>query len=302
MTPIKNVVLAGTSGAVAPAILEQLVKSGQFNVTAFTRDPSKGSYPDSVKVVKADYSSVEALTEALKGQDAVVSSLHAAATDEQFRLAEASIAAGVKRFLPSEFGVDTINPKSRALPVFGGKVKLQEYLKKKAAEGAITYTLVFTGSFFDWALGVGFIINTKERKVELYDGGENQFSATTVAGVGKAIVGVLTHYEETKNRAVAIQEALVSQKQLLKIAQKITNTTDDQWEIKVTETAPLEEAAYEELKKESPNALLWIYNLIKRAVFAEGYGGRFDKVDNELLGLKEFTDDDLEALVAKYAQ
>lgn len=279
-----------------------MVKSGRFNVTAFTRDPSKGDYPDSVKVVKADYSSVEALTDALKGQDAVVSSLRAEAVDEQIRLVDAAIAAGVKRFIPSEFGVDTTNPKARALPVFDGKVKVQEYLEKKAAEGAITYTLIFNGAFLDWALKFKFLLDIKEHKAVLYDDGEVHFSATTVSSVGKAVVGVLSHYEETKNQPVRVQDAAITQRQLLKIAQKVTGTTEDQWQITVTETAPLEAEAYEELKKESPNHMLWPYNFIKRAVFAEGYGGRFNKVDNELLGLKEMTDDELEALVASVAK
>lgn len=103
--------------------------------------------------------------------------------------------------------------------------------------------------------------------------------------------GVFSHYEEAKSRQVCLQDATLTQRKLLKIAQKITGTTNDQWEITVTKAAPLEAAAYGELKKEFPNGAIWAMSFITRAVYAEGYGARFTKVGNEKLDLKQMTDD-----------
>lgn len=263
-----------------------------------TRPSGKTTLPDSVKKIESDYASVDALTEILRGQDALVSSLGDQATSEQDRLIEAAIAAKVKRVIPSDYGTDLANPKSQTLPVLKHKVETTRYLEEQAAKGAVTYTLIYTGPFLELGLKFGFLINIKERKALLYDGGDVPFSATTVSSIGKAVVGVLTHYDETKNRPVYTEDVVLTQKKLLKIAQKVTGTSDDQWEITTVETASLEAAAYEELKKESPNGYVVAFNFIKRSIFGEGYGGRFAKVDNELLGLKGMTDEELERLVA----
>jgi len=56
----------------------------------------------------------------------------------------------VKRFVPSEFGSDTLNEKAMAiLPQFSkGKVETVEYLKGKGKEG-LTWTAFVTGPFFE---------------------------------------------------------------------------------------------------------------------------------------------------------
>jgi putative NADH-flavin reductase len=63
------------SGALGTPVLKALIDSGKFNITAISRPDSKATFPSGVKVVKADYKSVEELTKALQGQDAVVSAV-----------------------------------------------------------------------------------------------------------------------------------------------------------------------------------------------------------------------------------
>lgn len=96
-----------------------------------TRAGSRTKLPSSVKSIDVDFSSLDSLKAALKGQDAVVSTLGAFAAAQQTSLIDAAIAAGVKRFIPSEFGSDTTHPKVSALPVYRDKVAAQQYLKEK---------------------------------------------------------------------------------------------------------------------------------------------------------------------------
>lgn len=215
---------------------------------------------------------------------------------------QAAVAAGVKRFIPSEFGSDTTNPKARALPVYATKVAAQQYLERKAAEGAITYTLMLNGPFLDWGLMVGLLLDVKGRKADLYDGGDVPFSASRTATVGKAIAGVLAHPDQTANRAVRVQDAVVTQRKLWRIAQKVTGTKEEQWTVTETDTAALEAAAYVELSKPSPDANVWAFGFIKRTVWGPGYGSVFSKTDNELLGITEMTDEELEGVVASFAK
>lgn len=248
-----------------------------------------------------DYESLDSLTNALQGHEAVVSTISGAAGASQLRLVEAAAKAGVRRFIPSEFGSDTLNEKSRALPVFKDKVTVIEALQKEAANGSgLTYTLIFTGPFLDWGITLGFIVNIKEKQIDLYDGGDRLFSATTLASIGKAVVGVLKHPEETKNRAVRVHDTTTTLKKLLTQAKEATGA--EGWTENVVYTKDLLETAWAELKKDEPDRHLFIFNFIKTSVWGEGYGGHFEKVDNELLGIREWSDADVQALLKTLAK
>ena len=112
-----------------------------------SREGSNATFPDKAKVVRADYESLGSLKSALEGQDAIVSLVAGHAIPTQTKLIDAAIAAGVKRFIPSEFGCDTSDPRLlEAVPIFKAKVEVQKYLKNKEKE--ISWTNVITGAFF----------------------------------------------------------------------------------------------------------------------------------------------------------
>lgn len=73
--------------------LNALVQSGKFNVTVVKRPSSSASFPDSVTVRTADLSSVDSVTAAFEGQDAIVSTVRTASLPEYCVLVEAAIAA-----------------------------------------------------------------------------------------------------------------------------------------------------------------------------------------------------------------
>lgn len=281
-------------------MLNALIKSGNFNVTAIKRPSSSASFPDSVKVREADLSSVDSVTAAFKGQDAVVSTVGAAGLAGQGILVAAAAAANVKRFLPSDFGSDLANPKVAALPVFKAKIATHKALREAAAakpDGDFTYTLVCNNAFLDWGLEKNFILNWAESKPRLFDGGRNVFSATTLDSVGQAVVGVLTHPEETKNRFVYVKDIDVSQKQLLAIAKKVSDPGKTWEEPTLLDTAELEKSSYESLAKGEVTPPV-MYNFLFRVIFGPPeYGGRFAETDNELLEIEGKTEADVEALL-----
>ncbi|KAI1161278.1 hypothetical protein F5B18DRAFT_457329 [Nemania serpens] len=295
MSVLTNIALAGATGNLGPAILEQLVKA-EFRVTVLTRQNSAHKFPASVTVKPVDYDSVESLTAALQGQDAVVSILGLGALTKQFHLVEAAIKANVKRFIPSEFGPDTTSPKTSALAVSADKVAIQRLLAQKAAKGSISYTYMFTGPFFDWCLKAGLILNAEERSIPLYDGGERRFSTTTLESVGKAVVGVLRKHEETRNRGVYVQDAAPTLKQLKAMAERVTGTA---WRgVEVSIENDMLAPALAELEKENPDPSIFTLPLAVASIWGEGYGSHFLGLDNGLLGLGEFTDADIEAVMA----
>ena len=101
---------------------------------------------------KVNYESTASLKEALQGQDAVVSTTASAAVGNQVPIVDAAIAAGVKRFIPSEFGINTRTLTHPGLKtILGGKIKTFDYLIEKSKENpSFTYTGVSSSLFFDW--------------------------------------------------------------------------------------------------------------------------------------------------------
>lgn len=297
MSIIKNVAIVGASGAVGKPALAALVASGLFNVTILRRQGSSSTYPSNVKQVDVDYESVASLTAALKGQDALVSTVGTLQIDSQRTVIDAAIAAGVKRIIPSEFGSNLDVPKTRALPVFQAKVAIQDYLKEKAKAGEITYTFVYNAGFLDWGIQQDFLLNTKGGKVMIIEDGNLTFSSTTLASVADSIVGILKHPEETKNRPVYIEDIKVSQNKFVEYAQKAQpgKTFDFQY-VKLDDLT----------KKADERLAQGLYDMetfapyLFRAVMDPECGGAFEKTDNELLGVKGVTEDDVVEIYRKH--
>lgn len=246
-----------------------------------------------------DYTSVESLTAALKGMDAVVSTVAGTAIKTQTVLVDAAAAAGVKRFIPSEYGSVTTNPKLEGFPLYENVFNVRNRLQEKANAGQLTWTVLACGAFLEFlfAPGAAGLLDFADRKATLFDEGDNRLSSTSLATAGKAIAAILEDSEATKNRVVKVSEVILTQNQLLKIAEKMK--PEDKWEIsKVAASAVLKEGVDE--FRAGDVSFSVISKIIKGSGFAgERYGSAYDETDNELLGVKELTEEDLKKIVAK---
>jgi hypothetical protein len=183
---------------------------------------------ENVNVYTTDYSSAS-LDLALAGKDAVLSILGLSAIDQQYALIEAAVKAGVKRFLPSEFGLDNASEQVLAVvPFFRARTDLINTLKAKQAEGSpIEWTALIAGLFLDWGLRVGFLgLNVEQRTAEVWDKGDVPFTATTLTIVARTVVKLLTDpamYEASKNAYIYTSSVTTTQKELVAATEKATN-------------------------------------------------------------------------------
>ena len=225
----------GASGNIGTPILRALMAE-EFIVSALTRQSSNATFPDSVKIVKSDYTH-GSLVQVFKGQDAIVSALSNFATDEQIRIIDAAIEAGVKRFLPSEYGIDSSDPQfGELLPPGKPKPATVAYLREK--EGSISWTGVLAGSFFDWALQLGLLgWNVRDRAATIFDGGDIPYEATNIAQIARAVAAVLTpkNYDQTSNQYVFINSFTVTQSQVLVKLEEVTGTKFNVTNVKAAE-------------------------------------------------------------------
>ncbi|KAF2848805.1 isoflavone reductase family protein-like protein CipA [Plenodomus tracheiphilus IPT5] len=219
---IKNVIIIGAGGNLGPAILNAFLKDSSFNTTVLSRQGSKSTFPSGVKVVRADYESVSSLKEAFQGQDAVVSLVAGEALGDQNKLIDAAIEAGVQRFIPSEFGSNTQDKRTREIvPIFEAKLGTVNYLKER--ENKISWTSVVNGPFFDWGLKVGFLgFNGANKTATILDDGKAVFSATNLHQIGLALIKSLEKADLTKNQVVYINSFQTSQEQILDTVEKIS--------------------------------------------------------------------------------
>ena len=296
MSPIKNVAIAGASGSLGSVIFQKFVASGKFNVRVLRRNGSSAKFPAGTDVVDLDFSSPEAVKAALKGQDAVVSTLEGSTGGVQKALIDGALAAGVKRFLPSEFGSNLDNPKAKLLPVFGQKIEVEQYLAEKTRGTGLTWTRVYNGAFFDWGLQHKFLADvTGTAPTTIYDGGDNPFSTTTLGSVADGVIGVLTHPDETANRSVRIQNAVVTQNKLLELARRAApGKTFDVKHVKLDDVTAACDARLAQGLYDNETFIPYIF----RAIFDPSYGGVFtDNNDNKLLGVKELSEDEIFEIV-----
>jgi uncharacterized protein YbjT (DUF2867 family) len=294
MSAIKNVTLVGGSGRLGSFVLEKLLASNKFIVQVVQRSGSSATYASTVKVVQADFEDPQSLTAALKDQDAVVSTVGEKGIVDQRFLIDAAIAAGVKRFIPSNFGSNMSNPNSRKLPVFKGKVIIEDYLIEKSKTTDLTYTLIYTGGFTDFAIQHKVIMDFSEYKPKIFNGGDSKFSCTSIPTIGDVVVGVLSHPAETQNRAVYVSESFISQNQLLTLAKQIA--PNKPWapvdlDLNVVMAGALERLA------QGQHDLPTVIPILLKSIVDNEYGSNFAENDNELLGIKEKGDEYLVELL-----
>jgi uncharacterized protein YbjT (DUF2867 family) len=132
-------------------ITRALLSDPTFTVSVLVRSSSSSTYPSGCKIVKiSDVPDKNELVTAFRGQNAIVCATNFTHKATEKDAIDAAIEAGVKRFIPSEYGLNNTNPVARALsPVFDIKGHQIEYLKSKESTG-LTWTAVATGLWLDW--------------------------------------------------------------------------------------------------------------------------------------------------------
>ncbi|KAH8689368.1 hypothetical protein BGW36DRAFT_365139 [Talaromyces proteolyticus] len=222
---VRTVALFGATGNLGSYILHGLLEAS-YSVTVILRPESKfeitpatinGFPPARIKTVKIPFDDEDKLVGTLTGLDAVVVSISKGGIGAQRALIDAAIKAGVKRFIPSEFGADTLNDGlMKNVPVLREKLVILDYLKAKSQENPnFTWTGISSAAFLDWGIESGFFgFNISERTAVIYSSGTKVFNATTRETIGRAVALVLQS-PKTENRYIYIADVRTTQNEIL---------------------------------------------------------------------------------------
>ncbi|KAL1612326.1 hypothetical protein SLS60_000552 [Paraconiothyrium brasiliense] len=183
---------------VATEILRSPIASGNHEITIFTRSNPTSLTPD-VSYKKVDYTDRPSLTSALQGFDVCLSFLVVHLDTNctvQKNLIHACIAAGVKRFAPSEWGIKNDN----GCPPYANKDAIAEYLaelKAKGELGQMEYCLFQPSIFMDYfahpnplspnLITWPFFIDFEKRRAMILDDGNQPIVVTAIADISDVL-------------------------------------------------------------------------------------------------------------------
>ncbi|KAI1401233.1 NmrA-like family protein [Hypoxylon fuscum] len=201
MANFRNILIVGASGVIGTL-----------------RASSKFLSPTQTEVITIpDSYPTDDLVAAFKGQDVIINCMTTLSVTDQYRMIDAAIAAGVRRYVPSEYGLNNMRPDTQALnTVFHDKGKVQEYLREKAAEGSIEWMSIACGMWLKWGMAHDFVgMHVKEGKFVFWDDGDGNFSCTTEENTAAGLVRALKMPDDTKNMCIFLSDFAITQKQLL---------------------------------------------------------------------------------------
>ncbi|KAL4936148.1 hypothetical protein BDV06DRAFT_112238 [Aspergillus oleicola] len=290
MATFQKVALLG-KGTLGSLLLNELLKAN-FTVTILTRsNPTSTTLPPNVTIKQVDYSSTDSLKSALAGHDIVISTLTTTAIPLQKPAIDASIAVGVKRFIPADYGAISSNSEAQKLPFNAAAAGIQNYLRERGSQ--IDFTIFATGVFLDRIFTTPVAVDFPNRAVRLYDNGQHGFSVSRAETVARAVVGAIQRLEETRNRVVRVHDAVLTQRRVYDMARKWTGS--EGWtEVNVDAREQLEGALARMREKLDP---VLLRGMFVAALFSGKFGAAYreEDLDNELLGLGVMSEEEVEA-------
>ncbi|KAL4783503.1 hypothetical protein BJX76DRAFT_329587 [Aspergillus varians] len=292
---LQKVTIIGATGHIGQHLISAFTSSPNFHLSIISRDHSSNSnssppnFPSDIPIhrITGNYDTNEPqLIEILTGQDILISAIAAQAIGQQNTIIDAAIKAGVKHFVPSEFGHDTRNKRAaKLLPGFicAGKREIVQYLRSKEGSG-LRWTAFVTGPVFEMAVFqyLGYDLNNKQ--ASLLDDGTHRWSTTTLSAVALAVKNAMLIPDKTANRYLFIESFNISQRDILAALEDLTNAP---WAVSYHGAEEGKRAALEKL-------LIGDYSgipvLMRYVTCTEGCGGdymEYEEGANNLLSLPE---------------
>lgn len=136
---------------------------------------------------------------------------------------------------------------------------------------------------------MGFDISTNHARI--MDAGKEPFTATTMAGIGQAVAGILRHPAETANRFCCVSSIKTSQLDILRAYERVTGK---QWTVETLDSGKVLKRGREMLEAGERQGML---DVLAVQLFGEG-GGRSigtteGENDSQLLGVAQPTIDEI---------
>ncbi|KAF9936612.1 hypothetical protein BGZ67_002202 [Mortierella alpina] len=228
MTSSSTIAIAGATGTLGAPVTNALLDAG-YKVKILTRSSASNdvlaAYQSKGAHIVFDAYTGKNLQNALQGVDILLSTVGTGGDfyNGQVALIDAAKAAGVKRFVPSEFGLDAIKyTKQNDLHLFlADKAKLREYIEKSGLE----HTYIFNGLFAEYLLAFGF--DLKNKTATIHAPSTTQFSIASLADIGRFTALALAS-PHSRNAALRVVSHTATFQEYAQLFEKATGS---KWQV-----------------------------------------------------------------------
>lgn len=221
-----TILLAGATGDLGQRIVGELLRY-DVRLRVLTRPgTSRASHlfggNDRIEIVAAQYSDVTALRQAASGADVVVSAVSGTRpviVEAQRSLLKASLAAGVPRFIPSDYSADyrQISPGSNR------NFELRREFAADLDAAPIRATSILNGMFTDLLTDQAPMILFGRHRVLYWSSADQILDFTTKDDVAR--VTALAALDENAPRVIEVAGDQVSAREVAQILTDLTGTT-----------------------------------------------------------------------------
>lgn len=221
------------------------MKTGKHTITAVTRQDSKATFPEGVRVAKVDYDDDSSLADALTGQQFLVTTLGVTAKpDTQSKIISGAKKAGVPYIMPNGYSYPMDPDLSKVQPKVLDESRRLAALEIQQTGSSASWMFLSNGYWYEWSLALpqafGFAI--KDRKVTFFDDGKRVITTSTWPQCGRALASLLSlpststsssgpSLSDFKNKDIAVYSFNVSQRAMLDSLHRVLGTTDSDWTI-----------------------------------------------------------------------
>ena len=230
MSSDRLIVLAGGTGDLGGRIATALGRR-QVAFRALVRPGTAAAMrarleTEGATVLEVNYDDAVALKSACAGSSCVVSALNGlqpVMIGLQGKLLDAAVAAGVPRFVPSDYSLDFTKTK----PGDNRNLDLRRMFMARIDDAPIRATSVLNGAFSDLLTGQAPIILHKRHKVLYWGNADQQLDFTTKDDVADYVAEAAL--DDTAPRFLRIAGATASPRQLAAIMRELTGERFELW-------------------------------------------------------------------------
>jgi nucleoside-diphosphate-sugar epimerase len=217
------ILLAGGTGDLGGRIAKELVRRGA-RVRALVR---RGTAVDKVQrleglgvtAVEVDFEDAAGLAKACEGASCAVSALSGlrdVIVETQTRLLDAAVAAGVPRFIPSDFSIDY----TQLPPGSNRNLELRQEFKARLDRAPIAATSILNGAFAEMLTGQAPIILFPRKRVLYWQNAEQRMDFTTMDNV--AAFTAAAALDASTPRTLRIAGEQISARELAELMGRLT--------------------------------------------------------------------------------
>lgn len=276
-------------------MVSELLKKGKFEITALSREDSSAEAPAGVKLVKVNYNDEPSLIAALQGQQFLFISLGTLVPQQVLsNIIKAAGQAGVPYILPNIFTNDYENEELRAEDLVSSVALTRS---KEVEDAGSSWIALVCGFWFEWSIALGehgYGIDTKNKTATLFDDGKTYINTSTFAQTGRAVAELLSLPEsgaspslsDWKNKPLHVASFKVNQREMLDSVQRVTGTSDKDWQIGSEPAQQRYERGLGDFKQGKITG--FVQALYSRVFYKGRGGGDYETVrglDNAKLGL-----------------